>query len=231
MDGMTFPLLLDWYAVFLLSLVVHEAAHSLVALWGGDLTAQLGGQVTLNPWPHIRREPVGTVVVPILSLLIMHWTLGWASAPYNPVWARRYPSRHAVMSAAGPAANLLLALAAFLLLKGLIAAEVLEALDWVRLDSLVKPAGRYEDRAWASFLATILSIGLSLNLLLFLFNLIPLPPMDGSAILSGLFPRSIGRFFESLKGDSIFSLLGLLFAWKVFPSIYEPVWKAVVRLL
>ena len=231
MGDINFPLLLDWYAVFLISLVVHEAAHSLVALWGGDLTAQLGGQVSLNPWPHIRREPVGAVVVPILSLLIMHWTLGWASAPYNPVWARRYPSRHAAMSAAGPAANLLLALAALLLLKGLIAAGVVEPLDWVGLDSLVRPAGGYADRAWASFLATILSICLSLNLLLFLFNLLPFPPMDGSAILSGLFPRTIGRFFEKMRGDSIFSLLGLLFAWKVFPSIYGPVFKAVVRLL
>ena len=67
-----FPL---WYVAFLLSLTCHEAAHALVAKWGGDLTAYSSGQVTLNPLPHIRREPFGTVLVPILSFLLSGWML------------------------------------------------------------------------------------------------------------------------------------------------------------
>ena len=70
-----------WYVAFLLSLTCHEAAHALVADWGGDSTAALGGQVTLNPVPHIQREPVGTVLVPIISLVWMQWMIGWASVP------------------------------------------------------------------------------------------------------------------------------------------------------
>src|SRR4051812_6354787 len=86
-----------WYVIFLLSLTIHEAAHALVALWGGDDTAYRGGQVTLNPWPHIRREPMGMVFMPLLTYFVSGWMIGWASAPYNPIWGMRYPRRQAAM--------------------------------------------------------------------------------------------------------------------------------------
>src|SRR6267378_8641055 len=86
------------YVVFLFSTTCHEAAHSLVAKWGGDLTAAEGDQVTLNPIPHIRRSPVGMVVIPILSFLLGGWMIGWASAPFDPNWQRQYPRRSAWMA-------------------------------------------------------------------------------------------------------------------------------------
>jgi len=97
-----------WYAVFLLSVTCHEAAHALAALRGGDRTAYLGGQVSLNPLPHVLREPIGTIVVPLLTFLQMGWMMGWASAPYDPLWEARHPRRAAFMAASGPLANLLL---------------------------------------------------------------------------------------------------------------------------
>src|SRR6478672_8150136 len=93
---------LMWFAAFLFSTTVHEAGHALVALWGGDRTAYLGGQVTLSPLPHIRREPIGMLVVPLLTSLLNGWAMGWASAPYDPRWEERYPRRAAWMAAAGP---------------------------------------------------------------------------------------------------------------------------------
>src|SRR5205807_5041545 len=86
-----------WYIVFLLSTTCHEAAHALAAKLGGDLTAFHGGQVSLDPTPHIRREPIGMLVAPILSYLMGGWMMGWASAPYDPFWARRHPRRAAWM--------------------------------------------------------------------------------------------------------------------------------------
>src|SRR5271169_1105799 len=100
------------YIVFLFSTTCHEAAHALVAKRGGDSTAALGGQVTLNPIPHIRREPFGMVLVPILSYATSGWMMGWASAPYDPNWQQKHPRRAAWMSLAGPAANFALALIA-----------------------------------------------------------------------------------------------------------------------
>src|SRR5437667_6457312 len=97
-----------WYVVFLFSLTCHEASHALAAKLGGDLTAFHGGQVTLNPIPHMRREPFGTILVPIISYALGGWMIGWASAPYDPGWRYRYPHRAALMAVAGPAANVVL---------------------------------------------------------------------------------------------------------------------------
>ncbi len=94
-----------WYVAFLFSTTCHEAAHALAAKLGGDETAFVGGQVTLNPVPHIQREPWGMVIIPILSLIVNRSIIGWASAPYDPLWERRHPRRAAWMALAGPATN------------------------------------------------------------------------------------------------------------------------------
>ncbi len=101
-----------WYVAFLFSTTCHEASHALAAKLGGDETAALGGQVTLNPIPHIRREPFGMVVIPLLAFFMSGSMIGWASAPYDPLWERRHPRRAAWMALAGPAANFSLMLLA-----------------------------------------------------------------------------------------------------------------------
>jgi len=106
-----------WYLAFLFSTTLHEASHALAALKLGDDTAHRGGQVTLDPIPHIRREPLGMVVVPIVSYLMGGWMIGWASAPYDPEWARRNPRRAALMALAGPSANLLICVIAAILIR------------------------------------------------------------------------------------------------------------------
>ena len=98
-----------WFAAFLFSTTVHEAMHAGVAFRGGDATAYLGGQVSLSPLPHIRREPIGMLVVPLVTAFTLGWSVGWASTPYDPMWAARHPRRAAAMAAAGPAGNLLIA--------------------------------------------------------------------------------------------------------------------------
>src|SRR5512139_4074436 len=106
-----------WFVAFLFSTTVHEAAHAWAALLGGDRTAYLGGQVSLSPLPHIRREPIGMLGVPLLTAFTQGWAMGWASAPYDPLWADRHPRRAAWMAAAGPAGNLCVALVSLALLR------------------------------------------------------------------------------------------------------------------
>src|SRR4249920_419520 len=111
-----------WFVAFLFSTTVHEAMHAWAAFRGGDPTAYHGGQVSLSPIPHIRREPIGMLVVPLLTSLTQGWAMGWASAPYDPYWAARHPRRAALMAAAGPAGNFIIAIVAFVLIKvGLLA--------------------------------------------------------------------------------------------------------------
>ena len=112
-----FHALVFWLPAFLFSTTVHEAAHAWAALRLGDPTAYLAGQVSLSPWPHVRRSPIGMLVVPVITSLTQGWTMGWASAPYDAAWADRHPRRAALMALAGPLGNLLLAAVAFALLR------------------------------------------------------------------------------------------------------------------
>lgn len=201
-----------WFVAFLFSTTVHEAMHALAAWKGGDPTAYEGGQVSLSPLPHIRREPIGMVVVPLLTALTQGWAIGWASAPYDPRWAARYPGRAAVMSAAGPAGNLLIALVALVLLKIGLATGMFIAPESVRFEHLVAvPDGS------PSFWGDLLSIFLVLNVLLAAFNLLPLPPLDGGAILEYFLPARLAIQVQEWSRTPMFQLLGLLIAWRISP--------------
>lgn len=216
------------FGVFLYSTTVHEAAHAWTAWKLGDDTAYRGGQVAfLNPIPHVRREPIGMVVVPLLTYFTNGWMMGWASAPYSPLWARAYPRRSAVMALAGPAANLALVLLATLAIRVGTSTGVFEAPDrvnWLHVVDATQ-AGPWQ------FPAALLSVMFSLNLLLCAFNLLPLPPLDGAS-LPLLFLR--GRAAETYTHWALhpsFAFVGLLVAWKVFGPIYPVLRNFALALL
>lgn len=217
--------LLVWYVVFLFSTTFHEFAHALVSYLGGDRTAYDGGQVSLDPTPHIRRSPFGLVVMPLVSFLLMPWMIGWASAPYDPRWASSHPRRFAAMSLAGPAANLLLALLAFMAIKLLLAFGLLElaapTASNIRLSNLVEAPGVDGHRTPLGALAMGLSVMLNLNVILCVFNLLPVPPLDGASVLEGLSARA-GVFFAKMRTVPAYSILGLVVAWHVFPYVVAP---------
>lgn len=218
---------LEWYVAFIFSIVLHEAAHAFVAMKLGDRTAYYGGQVTLDPGPHIRREPIGTVVVPILSFALGGWMIGWASAPYDPLWAARHPRRSAWMAFAGPAANLLLVVGAGLIIRGGMLVGLFDAPDSIGFTRVAEASGG----RIAEGVAELVSILFTLNLVLLVFNLIPLPPLDGSGMIP-LFvnPRVAAGYREFLSQPGI-SLIGLLVAWRLFPRIFGPVHIFAVNLL
>ena len=222
---------LVWFVVFLFTLTVHEACHGLVAWMGGDSTAYHGGQVTLNPWPHIRREPVGTLVVPLLTFFTSGFMMGWASTPFDPEWGRRHPKRLAAMSAAGPGGNLLIAAVVFVVLKTLLASGAVVPPVRARFNHLVEPIAGTPEGSVLYPLAFLLSVALNLNVLLCLFNLLPLPPLDGSGIVQGLMPGAFGRFIEGLRRNPVMSLLGLMVAWQLFDVVSHPVFNVLLRLL
>ena len=215
-----------WYLAVVFSTTVHEASHAWTALKLGDDTACRGGQVTLDPTPHIRREPMGMVVVPILSYLLGGWMIGWASAPYNPQWAGQNPRRAAAMSLAGPASNLLILMAAAMLIRAGIAFHFFEppfSIGFSRVTDAVSGGGY--------FFATALSILFSLNLLLCAFNLLPLPPLDGSGALMFFVGRESADKFLQLMHHPTLRLIGLIVAWRVFAMIFPSIQLFAVNLL
>lgn len=206
MEGHLLVGLIIWYVVFVFSTTCHEASHALAGLLGGDRTAYEGGQVTLDPGPHIRREPLGMVVIPLLSYFISggSYMFGFAHAPYDPYWAQRNPSKYARMSLAGPMANFVLAMVAVLLMYLGVQAGVFQPGFGRAFDHIIVGEG-----LWGA-VAMTLSVLLFLNVLLGLFNLLPIPPLDGAAVLEGLFPSSIGQFYQRLRGYPLAGLIGFI---------------------
>jgi Zn-dependent protease len=198
------------YVIFLFSTTCHEAAHALVAKLGGDNTAALGGQVSLNPIPHIRRSPYGMVIFPLLSFFLLGGSMiGFASAPYDPNWERRHPHRSAWMALAGPATNFLL------MLLAVIALRVGGSLH------LFEPHG---------FVAVSLYVLFSLNLLLGIFNLLPAPPLDGStAIMLFMSENQAQRYLNFIRGGN-FALPGLLVSLILFRYIFPDVQRFAMHL-
>lgn len=230
---MSFSDLVDgliWYFVFVYSTVFHEAAHAWSALRLGDDTAYRGGQVSLDPTPHVKREPFGLVIVPILTWFLNEgrWMLGWASAPYDPEWARRFPRRSAWMAMAGPAANIIILLASALLIHVGMEWGVFTVPATVDMAHIVE--AREPGKLWA-FLASLLSIAFSLQVVLIPFNLLPLPPLDGSAIPLFFLSGTAAEKYQNLLANPTTTLLGIIIAWQMFGRIFPPIFSFALHLL
>lgn len=214
------------YVILLLSLTVHEAAHAWAALRGGDPTAYLGGQVSLDPRPHIRREPFGMVFAPLLFYFMGGVMLGWASTPLDPRWAYVHPKRAAAMAAAGPLANLALVLLAALALRVGVAAGWFVPLPVSGVELAGAPGGGVVESV-----IFVLSWVFTLNLILFVFNLIPVPPLDGSSVVGLFISEANARRLQEWMTQPMLAFGGLVLAWMLMRSIITPVLDFAVGLL
>ncbi len=185
------------FIILILSVVLHELAHGYMALYLGDPTAKYAGRLTLNPIKHI--DPIGSVLVPIITSFA-GITFGWAKpVPYNPYNLRNQKWGEAMVAAAGPLTNILIAVVFGLIIRfGLI--------DFIGNQSL------------AVFFGAIVVI----NIVLALFNLIPIPPLDGSKIFFSFLPLSANKVAEFMQRYwLIFIFIFIYFLWQFLtPIIY-----------
>lgn len=218
---------LIWFVAFILSATFHEAAHALAALKLGDPTAHEAGLVTLDPLVHMQRSPIGMVVVPIVTFFAGGWMMGWASTPYDPYWAHRNRRNAAFMALAGPAANLaLVALAAVLIRTG-VAFGLFEAPETANLEQVTVAHAP----GLARGAAVLVSVLLSLNLLLLVFNLLPLPPLDGSEIVALFLNDSAAQRYRAVMTQPGFHLIGLVVAWNLMSLVVGPAQTLALNLL
>ncbi|HTY60060.1 MAG TPA: site-2 protease family protein, partial [Bacteroidota bacterium] len=153
--------------------------------------------------------------------------IGWASVPYDPQWAYDNPRSAAKMSAAGPAANLLLALVAALAIRIGILQGIFFPPESVDFSHVI--AATHEGTL--TTVAEFINVLFSLNLLLFIFNLLPVPPLDGSGIVPMFLSEGKARKYLEVVRNPRFSLLGIFVAWNVFDYVYGPLHLAFINLL
>jgi Zn-dependent protease len=198
----------------LFAITVHEVAHGWVAKQFGDLTAARLGRLTLNPLKHI--DPVGTVLVPALLLLLKSGFLfGWARPVPVSFENLRNPKRDMIfVAAAGPAANLLMAIFWGMIVK--LSTFLPDTLRWVAEPLMYM--------GW---------IGILINSLLLVFNLLPIPPLDGGRVAVGLLPGPMAYQLSRLEPFGVFIVLALAFSgllWFVINPLVNFVAAVVIRL-
>jgi Zn-dependent protease len=185
----------------LFAITIHEAAHGYVARHFGDMTAYQQGRISLNPLRHI--DPVGTILLPILTLWLGGILFGWAKpVPVNFSALRRPKQDMLWVALAGPAVNLLMALFWGICIKV----------------ALISPESYY-----AEPLMEMAQLGVKINVILMVLNLLPLPPLDGGRIAISLLPHRLAMKLASVEPYGMFILIGLAFtpvlSWVLGPPV------------
>lgn len=190
--------------LLVISLSIHEAAHALVATWCGDDTAKLQGRLTLNPIKHL--DPMFSIVIPALMLWMSGGKFAFGGAkpvPVNP-YRLRHPMRDmAIVALAGPVSNLILAV------LFLFAAQFAVNMGWM-----------YEDGQNA----ILLVLAGKTNLFLAVFNMVPIPPLDGSRVMGYLLPKSVAEPYLRIEQYGIVVVLALLWL-----GALDPIFRATVN--
>ena len=180
-----------WVLPLIFAITLHEVAHGWVASWFGDQTARLAGRLTFNPAKHI--DPLGTVVIPLLMLMLSNFIFGWAKpVPVDPRNFRNPRRDMAIVALAGPVTNILMALFWGLIFKA---------------GMMIQATGN----AWLGIpLVYMGAAGIMINVVLAVLNLIPLPPLDGAKIFSSILPRRASYWFDMVEPYSFIILILLL---------------------
>jgi Zn-dependent protease len=204
---------LIWFGCLVVAVILHEISHGVVALWFGDRTAKEAGRVTLNPVPHI--DPFGSIVLPAMGAIVGLPVLAWAKpVPVNPARLRNPRRDMLFVSLAGPATNFLLMLASALAARALYANIT---------------AVQYADQL-PTGIQILFSFAL-VNLFLGLFNLLPIPPLDGSAIIERVLPGDWLPHWYRFRPYGFLVLFLLVFSTGVISEFLAPFQDALARFV
>ncbi len=191
-----------WTLPVIFAITVHEAAHGWIAAKLGDRTAELQGRLTLNPIKHI--DPIGTIVLPLVLLILGGVIFGWAKpVPINPNNFKNPRKDMAKVAIAGPASNFLMAIGWAILLK----IGTLLTADMPSIGLFLIYSGM---------------AGISINLVLLVLNLIPIPPLDGSRVVSAFLPPKLAYQYNLIEPYGFLILLGMIFLGLLTPLMAGP---------
>ncbi len=211
----------------LFAITIHEAAHGWMASKFGDDTARSMGRVTLNPVAHI--DPIGTVLLPILLVIMRAPVFGWAKpVPVNPLNLRNPRRDNLWISAAGPAANILAAAASLMAI--LIIKSLSPGASGFLYNFLTGRGGLSAGLHPMGGLVVIFFYSALINSYLLVFNLIPVPPLDGSGVLMGLLSEEGAQAYDRLRPYGFLIVIGLIYLG-VLNAIIQPVQNLILRIV
>jgi len=217
--------LILYLVALIFSLSFHESAHAWTSDRFGDSTARLLGRVSLNPRTHV--DPIGTLVFPIIGFITGFPLLGFAvPTPVDPSRWRDKVKAEIAVSAAGPISNFILATITFAIIKTLLVIGVMQPGSGTFFTLIMTAEGQ---SSLMEPVAKLLSIMLVLNLSLGIFNLVPIPPLDGSHVLEVLLPYEMAQAYAQIKPFGMFLLMGLVYVGAL-SFIFWPI-RFVVNLL
>jgi Zn-dependent protease len=198
-----------WVIPVLIAITLHEVAHGWMARYFGDRTAELLGRLSLNPLRHI--DPIGTVLVPGLMLAVGGPVFGWAKPVPTATSVLRNPRRAMIFVAlAGPAANIIMA-----------------ALWCAVLGAIIRVKGNVTLDYW---IAEMAQAGIWVNVVLAVFNLLPIPPLDGGRVLAGLLPPRLAARLEKIEPVGLVLVLGLS-AFGMFGWLFDPAYRVMGHVI
>jgi Zn-dependent protease len=217
-----------WIIPIMIAVIFHEVAHGYIALKLGDTTARDAGRLTLNPLPHI--DPIGTILIPgLLILLKAGFVFGYARpVPVNFMRLRNPKKGMAIVALAGPATNILIALIAAFLLRLLVVADPNLIGQIVSRGASTSVFG-----ALAVSAAYILFYTFFLSVILAIFNLIPIPPLDGGRIAVGLLPEGAARAYSRIEPFGMIIVVAILFLdpFRIFSGLLSAATGLIAWLL
>ena len=211
------------YFILLFAITIHEASHGWAAKKFGDPTAFNMGRVTINPIPHI--DPIGTVMLPLIMMFTGIALIGWAKpVPVNPMNLKNPRRDNLWISAAGPISNFTAAIGFIVLLQIIkfTSPRFFQAAFYV----IPGQAGQLQ---LAQGIGLLLYFGILINIALGIFNLLPIPPLDGSGVLMGFLSDEATEKYEKIRPYGMFIILGLVF-FRFFQVIFTPV-QAFIQML